>query len=106
VWPLGFHVIRETSNGAVLNDLVARPAGTPQDFPGWQGPFLVTLRSSLEIPDGSVAALGQSGHRFSPHRTDQLRDWREGRTHPWGWGGPPPGFERGRLTLVPAWGGR
>jgi penicillin amidase len=26
--------------------------------------------------------LGQSGHRFSPYRSDQLDDWRAGRTHP------------------------
>jgi penicillin amidase len=49
--------VRETTNGVVLNDIVARPAGTPQDFPAWQGPHLLTLRSSLEVPDGALAAL-------------------------------------------------
>jgi acyl-homoserine lactone acylase PvdQ len=46
-------------------------------------------------------ALGQSGHRFSPYRRDQLDDWLEGRTHPWPWNGPPAGTEIGTLTLRP-----
>jgi acyl-homoserine lactone acylase PvdQ len=47
-------------------------------------------------------ALGQSGHLFSPYRTDQLKDWLAGRTHPWPWNGPAPGTEIGTLTLRPA----
>lgn len=46
--------------------------------------------------------LGQSGHRLSPYRTDQLDDWLSGRTHPWHWGGPPAGEVAGVLTLQPA----
>jgi acyl-homoserine lactone acylase PvdQ len=49
--------VRHTSNGVVLNDLLAEPAGTPQDFPTWHGPYLLTLRSSLETPDRSLRAL-------------------------------------------------
>ena len=45
--------------------------------------------------------LGQSGHRFSPHRTDQLQDWLSGKTHPWHWHGPPSEEIIGVLRLVP-----
>ncbi len=45
--------------------------------------------------------LGQSGHRFSPYRTDQLQDWLEGRTHAWHWGGPPEQEVIGTLVLSP-----
>lgn len=46
--------------------------------------------------------LGQSGHRFSPYRSDQLEDWLEGRSRPWPWGGPEPGSEIGAMVLKPA----
>lgn len=46
--------------------------------------------------------LGQSGHRLSPYRTDQLDDWLEGRSRPWPWGGPEPGSEIGAMVLKPA----
>lgn len=46
--------------------------------------------------------LGQSGHRLSAYRTDQLSDWMEGRNHPWAWEGPEPGSEIGALVLKPA----
>jgi acyl-homoserine lactone acylase PvdQ len=49
-----------------------------------------------------VLPLGQSGHRFSPYRTDQLADWLAGGSHPLPWGGPRPGTEVGVLTLHPA----
>jgi acyl-homoserine lactone acylase PvdQ len=49
-----------------------------------------------------VLPLGQSGHRFSPYRTDQLADWLAGGSHPLPWGGPRPGTEVGVLTLNPA----
>ncbi|MFY9974767.1 MAG: penicillin acylase family protein, partial [Chromatiaceae bacterium] len=45
--------------------------------------------------------LGQSGHRLSPYRTDQLEDWLAGRTHPWPWNGPPADQIRGLLVLRP-----
>ena len=45
--------------------------------------------------------LGQSGHRFSPYRTDQLEDWLNGAMHRWPWGGPEQGTELGTLRLVP-----
>jgi acyl-homoserine lactone acylase PvdQ len=45
--------------------------------------------------------LGQSGHRLSPYRTDQLADWLAGRTHPWPWNGPPEDQVIGLLVLRP-----
>ena len=45
--------------------------------------------------------LGQSGHRFSPFRADQLQDWSSGEGHPWRWGGPPPDEVIGVLHLSP-----
>lgn len=45
--------------------------------------------------------LGQSGHRFSPFRADQLHHWLSGGGHPWRWGGPPPAEVTGVLELVP-----
>jgi len=49
----------------------------------------------------SVQPLGQSGHRFSPFRSDQLADWRAGHTHALAWNGPPPGQAIGHLRLLP-----
>ena len=45
--------------------------------------------------------LGQSGHRLSRYRTDQLDDWLAGEGHAWPWNGPAAGTEIGRLTLIP-----
>ncbi|WP_462321116.1 penicillin acylase family protein, partial [Halochromatium sp.] len=45
--------------------------------------------------------LGQSGHRFSSYRSDQLDDWLKGRSHPWPWGGPAAGQALGSLVLRP-----
>lgn len=45
--------------------------------------------------------LGQSGHRFSSYRADQLDDWLNGRTHRWLWGGPAAGQLLGTLSLLP-----
>jgi acyl-homoserine lactone acylase PvdQ len=67
--------------------------------------FIPTLRAVLTPADWSgsrtTLPLGQSGHRFSPYRTDQLDDWLEGRTHPLQWEGPAPGEEIGVLVLKP-----
>lgn len=45
--------------------------------------------------------LGQSGHRLSRYRSDQLDDWLAGRTHPWPWNGPPADQTLGLLVLRP-----
>jgi penicillin G amidase len=62
-----------------------RAVFTPGDWAG----------SRLTLP------LGQSGHRFSPYRSDQLADWLAGGNHPMPWGGPARGAEIGVLTLRP-----
>lgn len=46
-------------------------------------------------------ALGQSGHRLSPYRADQVTDWVAGHTHRWPWGAPAPPERLGRLILSP-----
>lgn len=46
--------------------------------------------------------LGQSGHRFSPYRKDQLQDWLAAATHRWHWHGPADGKVIGELRLVPS----
>ena len=48
-----------------------------------------------------VLPLGQSGHRLSPYREDQLADWLAGGNRPWPWDGPAPGRGIGTLTLEP-----
>lgn len=67
--------------------------------------FVPTLRVVFTPGDWSgtrgTLVLGQSGHRFSPYRTDQLGDWLDGRTHPWPWNGPPAGAQIGALILRP-----
>jgi acyl-homoserine lactone acylase PvdQ len=67
--------------------------------------FVPTMRVVFTPADWSetrgTLALGQSGHRFSPYRADQLGDWLEGRAHPWPWNGPAPGAQIGALVLRP-----
>ena len=68
--------------------------------------FIPTLRAVYTPADWgrsrTTLPLGQSGHRFSPYRTDQLGDWLEGRTHRLQWDGPAPGEEIGVVVLRPA----
>jgi len=45
--------------------------------------------------------LGQSGHRLSAYRSDQLTDWVAGRTHALAWGGPAADSILGTLSLKP-----
>jgi acyl-homoserine lactone acylase PvdQ len=75
-----------TDPGKALYVPSMRVVYTPADWPQTRG----TLN------------LGQSGHRFSPYRTDQLDDWLEGRSRPWPWRGPEPGTEIGAKVLKPA----
>lgn len=58
---------------------------TPADWAGTRG----------------VLPLGQSGHPFSPHRTDQLDAWLTGATYPWPWNGPSEQETIGVLMLAP-----
>jgi acyl-homoserine lactone acylase PvdQ len=68
--------------------------------------FIPSMRVVYTPSDWSqtrgTICLGQSGHRFSPFRTDRLDDWLAGRSHPWPWGGPESGTEIGVLVLTPA----
>jgi penicillin amidase len=68
--------------------------------------FVPSMRVVFTPADWSQTSgtlnLGQSGHRLSPYRTDQLADWLDGRMHLWPWGGPVAGEELGTLVLMPA----
>ncbi|WP_295887121.1 penicillin acylase family protein [uncultured Thiohalocapsa sp.] len=95
VGPVGLGGDNATVNVANASVLAPRRIGyipsmrvvyTPSDWSGTRG----------SLP------LGQSGHRFSRFRTDQLDDWLAVDTHPWPWHGPAPGTEQGTLRLTPA----
>ncbi|MEA1048731.1 penicillin acylase family protein [Lamprobacter modestohalophilus] len=45
--------------------------------------------------------LGQSGHRFSRYRADQLDDWLNGRSHAWPWADSEARPSVGTLVLQP-----
>ncbi|MCF8016223.1 MAG: penicillin acylase family protein [Chromatiaceae bacterium] len=45
--------------------------------------------------------LGQSGHRFSRYRADQLDDWLNGRSHAWPWADSETRPSVGTLVLQP-----
>lgn len=94
VGPLGIGGDNATVNVANASVLAPRRIGyipsmrviyTPSDWAGTRG----------SLP------LGQSGHRFSRYRTDQLDDWLGVEKHAWPWNGPRPGTERGTLRLLP-----
>jgi penicillin G amidase len=95
VGPVGLGGDNSTVNVANASMLAPRRIGyipsmrvvyTPSDWTGTRG----------------TLPLGQSGHRFSRFRTDQLDDWLAVDAHAWPWQGPAPGTERGTLRLVPA----
>lgn len=72
----------------------------------WEPRFIASCRVVF-TPGGWGASrftlpLGQSGHRFSPHRGDQLGAWLAGGAYPLPWNGPPPGTDTRVLTLHPA----
>ncbi|MBK1716257.1 penicillin acylase family protein [Thiocystis violacea] len=75
----------------------------PQN-PG-EGLFAASMRFVATPSDWSqtrgTLPLGQSGHPFSPYRTDQLQDWLAVRGHPWPWNGPAEDETIGRLRLLP-----
>jgi len=50
-------VVRRTSNGVVLNDVLGPATDTPMDLPSLDTDYLVTLRRVDDIPDRSIAAL-------------------------------------------------
>ncbi len=75
----------------------AAEPGRPLFIPGYRVLFTPGDWSASR----SVQALGQSGHRLSAYRSDQLADWRAGRTHALMWNGPSAGQTIGRLQLLP-----
>jgi len=83
-----------------VNTMKASPARPEEAL------FIPSLRVVYTPEDWSqtrgTLCLGQSGHRFSPFRDDQLEDWLAGRYHPWPWNGPPSAEESTRLVLTPA----
>jgi acyl-homoserine lactone acylase PvdQ len=83
-----------------VNTMKASPA-EPE-----KGLIVPSLRL-LYVPNDWTASrltlpLGQSGHRFSPYRTDQLDDWLTGGAHRMQWDGPTSGEEIGAMVLRPA----
>lgn len=68
--------------------------------------FVPSMRVVFTPDDWSrtqgIQPLGQSGHRFSPYRTDQLAHWRAGRLRAWPWQGPSADETLGVLTLLPS----
>lgn len=49
--------VRRSSNGVVLNGVLARPAGTPVDFAPLQTDLLVVLKSNLDLADRSLEGI-------------------------------------------------
>jgi acyl-homoserine lactone acylase PvdQ len=67
--------------------------------------YIPTLRAVMTPYDWAgnriSLPLGQSGHRFSPYRTDRLGDWLNGRGRPMPWGGPALEQTIGVQRLLP-----
>ncbi|MBK1723057.1 penicillin acylase family protein [Thiocystis violacea] len=70
-----------------------------------RGLFISSMRLVATPADWSqtrgTLPLGQSGHRFSPYRSDQLQDWLAVRGHAWPWNGPAADATMGQLLLTP-----
>ncbi len=67
--------------------------------------YIPTLRTVITPADWSGSRIslppGQSGHRFSPYRTDRLDDWLNGRSRLLQWKGPAPDETIGVLQMLP-----
>ncbi len=94
IGPIGMGGDSATVNVANASPLAPRQIGyipsvrvvyTPADWAGTRG----------------TLPLGQSGHRLSRYRSDQLDDWLAGDGHAWPWNGPPANDVIGELRLVP-----
>jgi len=94
IGPIGMGGDSATVNVANASLLAPREIGytpsvrvvyTPADWAGTRG----------------TLPLGQSGHRLSRYRSDQLADWLAGDSHAWPWNGPPANDTIGELRLVP-----
>ncbi|MGD8206766.1 MAG: penicillin acylase family protein, partial [Thiohalocapsa sp.] len=95
VGPIGM-----AGDNATINVANASPAA-PREIGYIPSVRVVYTPADWSETRGTVT-LGQSGHRFSPYRTDQLQDWLAVEAHRWPWNGPVPGLLLGELRLVPA----
>jgi acyl-homoserine lactone acylase PvdQ len=80
-------------------DVAIAPQTQPREIRNVPSLRVVFTPSDWSRTRGTLP-LGQSGHRFSRFRADQLDDWLDGRLHPWPWDGPA-GQSLGTLTLRP-----
>ncbi|WP_200344618.1 penicillin acylase family protein [Halochromatium glycolicum] len=85
-------------NGTI--DVAIAPLGRPRDIGNVPALRVVYTPNEWSQTRGTLP-LGQSGHRFSRFRADQLDDWLAGELHRWAWGGPPAGQSLGTLVLRP-----
>ena len=81
-------------------DVVKTELGVPQT-PLFIPTYRVVYTPGDWAQTRGTQTLGQSGHRFSPYRADQLNDWLSGRMHAWSWGGIPADKIIGTLRFVP-----
>jgi len=81
-------------------DVAIAPLLRPREIGNVASLRVVYSPSDWSATRGTLA-LGQSGHRFSRFRADQLDDWLAGESHVWSWGGPSSGQALGTLMLRP-----
>jgi acyl-homoserine lactone acylase PvdQ len=81
-------------------DVAIAPLLRPREVGNVASLRVVYTPSNWSATRGTLP-LGQSGHRFSRFRSDQLEDWLAGDSHPWPWGGPSSGQALGELILEP-----
>jgi acyl-homoserine lactone acylase PvdQ len=92
-------VRRGGDNGTI--DVAIAPLSQPRAIGNVASLRVVYTPSQWSRTRGTLP-LGQSGHRLSRFRADQLDDWLGGELHAWPWGGPAAGQSLGTLTLLPA----
>ncbi|MFP4075537.1 MAG: penicillin acylase family protein [Halochromatium sp.] len=80
-------------------DVALAPLTRPREIGNIPSLRVVFAPSDWDATRGTLP-LGQSGHRLSRFRADQLDDWLAGRSHPWPWEGPA-GQALGTLELLP-----
>lgn len=81
-------------------DVALAPLTHPREIGNVASMRVVFAPSDWGATRGTLP-LGQSGHRRSRFRADQLDDWLSGRSHPWPWEGPAAGQVLGTLELRP-----
>ncbi|MBK5930932.1 penicillin acylase family protein [Halochromatium salexigens] len=81
-------------------DVALAPLTHPREIGNVASMRVVFAPSNWGATRGTLT-LGQSGHRLSRFRADQLDDWLSGQSHPWPWEGPAAGQVLGTLELRP-----